>query len=271
MSSPNVSFWYAFCLCFITDPPFLLGLLQLGVEMMPEDNWIVAKLISHHLLRIGITCDSCYRNQNEMHSGSNLKTFVGIPPHLSSHRAGSDQVHLWKHIQNMFQKIQIHRSTPNEKANPCTHTMTKYLRQHRWQVHSFEIVVHLMRRHIHLQTHRGSALVEPGRQSWAVIGSSYHLVYLFCQKIAKIIQKKKLWPEFTKRTGFSLDWWLWRLPVRWALEMRVLLPGESVCWLPALEIRVLLPAGESVWWSPSPTSAATRGSLIMTSWFLPIH
>ena len=150
--------------------------------------------------------------------------------------------------------------------------MKKYFRQHRWQIYRFWYCCSPNEK-AHPSAN-SSWICSRGAGKAKLSCNRFCLTFLsisFAKRLQQLIRGKKLWPKFTKRIGFSLEWWPWRLPVRWALEIRVLLPGESVCWLPALEIRVLLPAGESVWWSPSPTSAAIRGSLIMTSWFLPIH
>ena len=121
---------------------------------------------------------------------------------------------------------------------------------------------HQVRRPSHPQTHRGSALEERGRQSWAEMDLAKNLVF---------VHQNSIWPKNTRRTGFSEAWWQWRLPVRWALEILVLLPGESTCccrssW--ALEV-ILFLAGESpLIRSPSSTRATILGSLMITLLYL---
>ena len=113
---------------------------------------------------------------------------------------------------------------------------------------------HQVRTPAHLQTHRGSVLEERGRQSWAEMYLARNLVF---------VHQNSIWPNNTRRTGFSEAWWQWRLPVRWALEILVLLPGESTCccrssW--ALEIILFLVGEPPLIMSPSSTRATILGS-----------
>ena len=121
---------------------------------------------------------------------------------------------------------------------------------------------HQVRRPAHLQTHRGSARGERGRQSWAEMDLFKNLV---CD------HQNSIWPNNTRRTGFSEEWWQWRLPVRWALEILVLLPGESTCccrssW--ALEIILVLAGEPPLIRSLSSTRATILGSLMITLFYL---
>ena len=263
MSSSNDCFWYCFCLCLIIHPPFLLGLLQPKVEMMPEGSWMDSSYVglTHNLLGIAITCSLralLVSSKSKLyHSRSYLKTFSGIPPHLSSPHVGSDQVHLCKDIQDIFQKMQIYT------FEIVFHLRRRHIYSHtRWKNISdntddrstdFDIVVHPTRRHIHLQTHRGSALVEPGRQSWAVIGSSYHLVYLFCQKIAKIIQKKK-----TLARIYQENWVFFRL-----VAMKT--SSEMSSWNPCPPSRGVGMLASSSWY-PGPPSCWGIGMMVPFSY-----
>ena len=121
-----------------------------------------------------------------------------------------------------------------------------------------------MRRPAHLQTHRGSALEERGRQSWAEMDLAKNLVF---------VHQISIWPNNTRRTGFSVAWWQWRLPVRWALEILVLLPGESTwccscrsSW--ALEIILVLAREPPLIRSPSSSRATILGLLMITLLYL---
>ena len=119
-----------------------------------------------------------------------------------------------------------------------------------------------MRRPSHPQTHRGSALEEQGRQRWAEMYLAKNLVF---------VHQNSIWPKNTRRTGFSVAWWQWRLPVRWALEILVLLPGESTCccrssW--ALEIILFLAGEPPLIRSPSSTRATILGSLMIALLYL---
>ena len=143
-----------------------------------------------------------------------------------------------------------------------------------WNMKSIDIVIlqiskqktcHQVRRPSHPQTHRGSALEEQERQSWAEMDLSKILEFFVS------VHQNSIWPNNTRRTGFSEAWWQWRLPVRWALEILVLLPGESTCccrssW--ALEIILFLAGEPPLIRSPSSTRATILGSLMITLLYL---
>ena len=90
-------------------------------------------------------------------------------------------------------------------------------------------------------------------------------------KILSLFTRFQFDQKYTRRTGFSVAWWQWRLPVRWALEILVLLPGESTCccrssW--ALEIILVLAREPPLIRSPSSSRATILGSLMITLLYL---
>ena len=117
---PNITFWY----CLYHPPTFPLRIaaakrrndagrqldswcyiICLELQLSYENLFVVIKIL------------------NEIRSWSNLRTFAGTPPHLSSPRAGSDQVHLSTQRENIWENLDPQFFVPpKEKAHPSANS-----------------------------------------------------------------------------------------------------------------------------------------------------